>query len=497
MPLRSSSGVSAVSQSASAERRSGLKSLLDAADGNHDNTGVRFRNVRVEDVQIIGEENGITYGQWKGGPAGSLNIEFDYRFAPNISLGSRAWMERAGKKWSWRLRDDFETRVARRGVRTNHGIDPEGRRQIIKTLDADTPVDDITVIMLQNNEGYGVNHVVEAAISGISNDDYQPWLASMIVEPERFSSIEFESVPGFWLFNSMIHEVGHVLGYSYFLHDSAPTYQRYFNQEDHTFEGPESVRANDGNPVPFQWLLDFSTTRTPVAPHTPGARVDYGHPGVCSSIMSYCSASDGRWHRETLPLIELDFAFLSDIGYEILSEDTASEPELYGWGAWASYSGWGVGVERTISYEDRENGFVHVRDHFRAGADAFGIPPATNLADNSALNGTATWSGSLLGVDLGQPMLPPVVGNAELLVNLSNLASVARFGDLTTYVENQPTPFRVPSLEYAVGVTGNSFSDADNRISGGFFGPAHEEMAGVLNDQRSTVNLLAGFGGKR
>ena len=94
-------------------------------------------------------------------------------------------------------------------------------------------------------------------------------------------------------------------------------------------------------------------------------------------------------------------------------------------------------------------------------------------------------------------MLPPVFGNAELQVGLEDLRGTASFDDLTVYVENKPAFFRQPSLNYSITVSGNSFSDADNHLSGRFFGPTHEEMAGTLSDQRSHVNLLAGFGGKR
>ena len=60
-----------------------------------------------------------------------------------------------------------------------------------------------------------------------------------------------------------------------------------------------------------------------------------------------------------------------------------------------------------------------------------------------------------------------------------------------------PGAFRAPNLDYAIEVTGNTFSDSEGRIAGGFFGPAHEEMAGVLRDEASNVNLLGGIGGTR
>ena len=113
------------------------------------------------------------------------------------------------------------------------------------------------------------------------------------------------------------------------------------------------------------------------------------------------------------------------------------------------------------------------------------------------MQGNVTWSGSLIGVDLGQAMLPPVFGAAEISVDLSSLDGTALFDDLKVYADGVSSDFRVSSREYAIDVAGNSFSDGDGRVHGGFFGPAHEEMAGVLDDRTPEVNLLAGFGGTR
>ena len=68
-----------------------------------------------------GERDGITYGQWKGGPAGSLNIEFDWRFARNADRAARVRMERAGKTWS------YQVRVRRHEARICPGRQPDGQ----------------------------------------------------------------------------------------------------------------------------------------------------------------------------------------------------------------------------------------------------------------------------------------------------------------------------------------------------------------------------------
>ena len=475
--LRTAVGLSAVGQSGIAERKSHLKALLDGAVGNPENAGAGFRNVGADDVEIIGEKNGITYGQWKGGPAGTLNIEIDWRFSSIDDPLLQALAERAGKSWSRRLLDEFGTHVVPAGTTVQHFVDRARTQLVTGTFHEDVATNGILIAWFDSPlpGGYGSPEMFDS-----TDSDFEPWLG--VIAIENFSV----NYPAQWRFHLIAHEIGHVLGFTNTAADYGfPSSERYVNRRNYTFEGPQSTRANDGNPVPFQWLDENFNW---VPPRSQGATVDYGHLGVCSSIMSYC--------LDVTKPSEIDFAFLADIGYDVLDAATASEPEVYGWGAWGRYSAWGVGVQRTLRLDSSVASF-EAFDQLGARVDAFGMAPSTSLTDNRFLKDTATWSGSLLGVDLGYPMLPPVFGDAELQVNLSNLAGAARFSDLTVYVENQPAPFRASSLEYSIDVTGNSFSDADDRVNGGFFGPAHEEMAGILDDRSSNVNLLAGFGGRR
>ena len=91
--LRSALGLSTVADIDA--RQAAIGALIAGAGGNATGTGTTLRNVRPEDIEIIGERDGITYGQWKGGPAGTLNIEFDWSFAENVDRETRARMERA------------------------------------------------------------------------------------------------------------------------------------------------------------------------------------------------------------------------------------------------------------------------------------------------------------------------------------------------------------------------------------------------------------------
>ena len=468
--LREALGLSPVVVADEARRRNILKALIDHVADDPAGTGPGLRKAHPEDIEIIGERDGITYGQWTGGPAGTLSIEFDWRFASNFDAETRARMERAGKSWSWRTLDDFGTHSVPRGTEISRRIFP-GTERLSRVYDEEVTTDGVLIVMLHpgdtpfSNAGY--------ARAELTQDDIVPWLGALMLSSRHVD-----------LTGLMAHEIGHVLG---LMETSAPSVDRYVNRRDHTFEGPKSSRANGDAAVPFQWLdADFR----PVARNAPGAEVDYAHPGVCASIMAYCA--DAALTRPA----DIDFALLDDIGYEILDAATAAEPELYGYGAWGDYSAWGAGVERTIHYEGGR--IVTARDTLRAGADAFGMVPPASLADADApLQGGITWSGSLIGVDLGRAMLPPVFGDAELQVELSTLQGTASFDDLTIHVDGVSSAFRAPHLEYAIGVTGNSFSDNDGRVRGGFFGPAHEEMAGVLDDRTAAVNLIAGFGGQQ
>ena len=457
--LQQAMSLSTVGDAEIPARKSALQALLGIAASDPAITGTRFRNVRAEDIEIIGERDGITFGRWTDGPAGTLNIEFDWRFAAGLNAAARARMERAGKAWSRRLQDDFGPNTVVRGTTIEHSpVDPGAESRTV-TFEEDVPVEDVLIAVLYTgtNSPYSTGGPQRAKIT---SDDYEPWLGAIVLSRRHIN------LPGV-----MAHEIGHVIGLTDLSYDWLQSARRYVDFQNHTFNGPASQRANGGKPVPFK---------------TSGSTVDYSHFGVCSSIMSHCSDDLGVQGPS-----ELDFAFLSDIGYDVLDARTASEPEVYGYGAWGRYSAWGAGAERDL---DPPGGR---RDALRAGADAFGIHPVADFTDAHQGAGSATWLGSLQGVDLGRAMLPPVVGDAELHVELSSLTGTARFGDLVVLVDGTASAFRAPHIEYAIDIVGNTFVDEEQRIFGGFFGPAHEEMAGVLDDRTPEVNLLAGFGGTR
>jgi len=485
-PLRAAMDLSQVSASDAASRRNTISRLLGAAEKDSNTSSTRFRNVQPSAIQIIGERDGITYGMWKGGPAGTLNIEFDWQFASNIDATTRAEVERAGKLWSRRFRDNFGTNTVRSGTTVRHDAALAGSSPVTATYQSSVTTDGMLVTVL-----YSATDPAASAApwqARITADDFEPWHATLLIAQNSLN--DFQSIGNYRRTFVLVHELGHALGMVDFTNSwNVPSYERYTNRQNHTFTGPQAQSANGGNPVPFQWTDE---NRNAQPPNTPGATVDYAHLGPCNSVMAYCNDQ-----RETYQPTELDIAFFDDIGYIPLDATTASAPEVYGYGAWGEYSAWGAGVERILRYVDQGED-IAVHDTLRASADAFGSAPNADFgATYSSAQGDLTWSGSLHGVDVGDTRLPPVFGNAELSVNPATLTGSAEFNNLTAIVEGTPLNFRTSQLQYSIDVDGNSFSDASDRVIGSFYGPTHQEMAGVLYDPAPTVNLLAGFGGKR
>lgn len=431
-------------------------------------------------VEIIGERNGITYGIGRGGPAGTLDIEFDWRFAEGIPEEIRVMTERAGKSWSYRLADDYPTYTIPEGTRVSlNAVEP---RQLL--LDEAMTTDGIVIFMDYWDGDRATGSPKLSDSSARQTGDYQPYVGAIVLDERRFSRRDPNNARQFSI---LTHEIGHAIGISRVLR-RYDFYNAMIDEDQATFNGPNAV-AEYGGPVPFQWRPPDGA-RIPLDPFAPGAVVDWSHIGPPESVMSY-----GRDTRTRFTPSELDFAWLDDIGYDVLDGQVMEVPELYVYGAWGTYSGWSATVERTLTHSPDGNGRTNTRDILRATVDAFGRAPLT--APTESFEGNVTWSGSLLGVDIGRPMLPPVTGTATLTINMATLTGSARFGELQAHVDGATEAFRASSLQYGINVVGNTFSDNAERIEGGFYGPSHEEMAGLLNDRREDVGLLAGFGGRR
>ena len=462
-----------------------IGTLLDGANPVRETSRARMRNLDPARLETIGEANGITYGTWQDGPAGTLNMQLDWSQAESLSPERRGDFERAVKAWTYRLNEDFPARTV-----------PAGEDYDFMLFSYDEPqvADDMLIaVELETWDNQydisGGNYFEWSERNG----DLETWFGHIQIAPGDVARRETDFRTYMYV---ITHELGHTLpsmphyDEAGLFPDMGP-YEQYFDPAAGTFNGPNAMAANGGEPVPYQWIDD---EYQPVPAHTPGARIDFGHIGPCDAIMSYCTPAGRDQHvRPT----ELDFAILQDLGYDLLSASEAGEPEVYGYGAWATYSAWGAGVERIIAYHGSGDS-LRITDRLSAHADAFGTAPGTDFADaHAGMAGSATWTGSLLGVDVGRAMLPPVFGDAAMTIDLADLDGMLAFSNLMTAVDGELRDFRRGSLDYAITVTGNEFRDGDGTVHGSFYGPGHEEMAGVLDDRSSSVNLIGGFGGTR
>ena len=432
-----------------------LGRIVKSAGAKEDDSLALLRNGKGRHTIIVGENRGITYARFIAGPADTLDINFDWQFAEGLDERERAAIEKATKSWSYLIDDDF---IARRI--------PAGTEIWDELMTAnELTADDVQIMVIYTGEHEGLS-TARTIRHEASSEHNEPWLGSIRISEGHRSN-----------YLVAIHEVGHVL-MTGFAGTLIPSASRYVNREDGTFEGPHAMATNGGEPVPFRWSLENGET---VPPGTEGASPDLAHFGTCASFMSYCG------QNTPLGPTELDAAILKDIGYEITTENIREQPETYGYGAWAQYSAWGASAQRVIS---GVNGF----DRMRAGADAFGIEPEEPFTATAA-TGTASWKGSLLGVDVGSPTMAPVSGVATLTVHMDTMDGIASFEELTVGMHGETRPFRTSELQYKVNVEENGFADAGGYLNGTFYGPEHEEMAGILNDQRDEAGLIAGFGG--
>ena len=420
-------------------------------------------------MSIIGSQDDITVGRWTSGPADTLDIEFYYEPGTGLSNEDKARIRRAGKAWSRYIRTEFVDRTIEAGTVVEKSLSLPST-----TIDTSVEVDDMLIVVSTRTNGTFSHGGASGAT--LSNGEFTPAIGYI-----HLNTSQNHHQRG----GTIVHEIGHAIIYTTPNVEGfgTPLRERHLNEEGTHFTGPAAMRENNGQPVPFQWV---DANNQVVEPGTAGAVVDLGHPAVCSSVMSYC-----RDRSEVQTPSALDIAWLDDLGYEVDNAATALQAEVYGYGAWATYSAWGTGVARDL------NGFEAADDRLEVTADAFGVLPAVNLADApmaQVVGGSAIWRGILIGVDTGATFAP-VTGDAALNISFDTMNGTAAFDNLTAHADGSTQAFRTQSLRYAVSVDGNGFSDIAERIEGNFYGPAHQEMAGVVEDDRPSVGLTAAFGG--
>ena len=126
-----------------------------------------------------------------------------------------------------------------------------------------------------------------------------------------------------------------------------------------------------------------------------------------------------------------------------------------------------------------------------------GTEPDSALVNNPNIQGTASWTGGLLGYT---PELQPVGGNAEISIDLNTMNGSANFTELQMWSAGTKPgklgtgrAWSTGKLVYDITVGGNYFystSGADGTVNGQFYGSNHEGVAGSLERR----DLTAAFG---
>ena len=413
----------------------------------------------------------------------------------------RAMLERAGKAWSHRIADtwtpwerfpgDLKGWLARgdpSATRTEVRVGPEG--EVSTGLEIDVRYEDFTI----GASGLGGGGIPPPG------DSWEPHFGTIVIDKEHLEKYHGTSR----LLFVLTHEMGHVLGAwtPWTTHPSYPEHLRaYVDETTGAWTGPNVV-ALHGGPAPFQ---DASDTHAWVnGERDPNATdYDFAHSGVCASLMAYCSSQAAL--RGFLP-DAIDFAFLKDIGMTIIEE--TERPETYGLAGWTDYAAFTVSVSRDlqIALADPQPHYgyhggpwqtLDVVDLLQAEVDAFGYLSTRSFRSSYTAkgpDGTVHYTGGLLGAALDRMGLPPVTGDATLSVYLATLDGAASFTSLTVYPDGTPEIFADGSLHYPIELSANAIAGTGPGVTfqADFYGPNHEDVAGVLHDPQA--GLLASFG---
>ena len=387
-------------------------------------------------ITVLGRRHGVTYGRWSGGPADTLSIEFDFQdgtAALKIDSSFRAALERAGKAWSLRIGDTWEEWERQAGEYKGRLIGNYGTpgRTIRVGPGGETSTGLVIYVTGVDLAGNAAGRGGPDSLSLRPGDDWEPHVGAIAFDNDRVKELDEAT-----LFHAMVHEIGHVLGAWYGYDTSIGSYASFIDSASGTWTGPRVVAVH-GGPAPFQDNDDthdwHDGERSPDA-----SNFDFGHSGVCASVMAYCGFSAAI--LGFLPAA-IDFAFLADLGLTITSE--SDRPETYGLSGWMDHSAFTLSVSREldVSLADPQPRYslygeqwddLSTVDFLWAEADAFGNQSTGNLAGSFLLAETVRYSGGLIGTAVEYPGLPPVYGDANLSVGLDSLTGKASFTSLET-----------------------------------------------------------------
>ena len=171
---------------------------------------------------------------------------------------------------------------------------------------------------------------------------------------------------------------------------------------------------------------------------------------------------------------------------QVVERGTSERSEVHVLGGWMTHSLFASQADERINELDPDLGA------FRTAAYVLGSGSGTNP---TVLEGGATWRGFVVGRDVSvtDNLEAVVSGDALISVDLGGIEADVAFTNLVnSYTEENHADMSWNGLT----ITDGSFAreDAeDDRISGQFFGPEHEEVAGIFEH----AGVSGAFGGLR
>ena len=220
--------------------------------------------------------------------------------------------------------------------------------------------------------------------------------------------------------------------------------------------------------------LVTNATRARLTAHCAGASCTFSHPSVPGESLEV-GISDWELHDE--------YQAVMTSGGIPIAQSRSSADLTTGYGGWLEHSGFGAIVQ-----------------HDATAGEELTAPYAVSYGDASGTNpagaGTATWSGVMVGSDVGSATATErpdqVQGDATVTADLDNADVDVAF----TRIVNLGTGGARADMTW----TGLPLSDGgfgqgsgENRIEGRFYGPNHEEAGGIFERDR----IVGAFGARR
>ena len=174
---------------------------------------------------------------------------------------------------------------------------------------------------------------------------------------------------------------------------------------------------------------------------------------------------------------------------QVVERGTSERSEVHVFGGWMTHSLFASQADQRINELDPDVGAV------RTAAYALGRSTGTNPIVHTS---SATWRGFVVGRDASavDSLEAVVSGDALISVDLGGHSGLEADIAFTNLVNSHTEQRRADMSWNDLAITDGGFAREgaeDDRISGQFFGPKHEEVAGIFEH----AGVSGAFGGRR